>query len=299
MFSGWIESNEVRFPTGNCFRGKFDKWGMQGYGEYFFIDGTKYTGRFLNNKFHGEGTITMPESHGICFRVQHHEGKLKEISGISFEDKLEMDFQVKGKKLSFEGWTYCTRQDRRFNDEALHTLPAVGPLTYQTAEGPDPEPLSRNHFDIGFGEFNSLGCVVNMPKHLTKTPKFYVGSRPVRRWIRENCRHGELRGKQLKEEVLERFERQIMQNNLQNEEKLARKSVKRKMKVCPRSSSLDSCFSSSFAFTSDSSDVISYKEPFAKTRVNIKCKKHCPNADPATMRRTKSVQSLCHLPWVV
>lgn len=294
MFPAWIHSHHVHFPTGNNFTGKFDKFGMQGYGEYHFIDGTKYTGRFLNNKFHGEGTITMPESHGIYFRVQHHEGTLKEISGISFIDKLEMDFQVKDNEISFDDWTYCTPHDRRFNAERLHSLPAVGPLSYQTAHGPHPEPLRRNHFDIGFGELNSLGCVVKMPKHLTKTPNFYVGPRAVRRWIRENCRHGELRGKQLKEEVLARFERQIMRNNVQNEEAHAKKPVERKSRVCPRSSSQDDCFSSSF----DSSDSTSYKEQLVETQVNVKCQNPCPNADPTSMHPRKSVESFYHLSWV-
>lgn len=252
MFSGFIEYNHVRLPSGSKYYGKSDRRGMQGFGQYIFPDGTKYTGFFKNNQFHGEGTMLMPNIHEVCFSVLYHEGKLKQISRISFTDKLEVDFEIDGDEISFDNWKYCTAQDRRFNGEIVDGLKAVGPQTYQIAEGPKPTPLRKNNFDLGFCQLNSLGCVVNMPKHMSRTRNLYVGP-AVRRWIRENCRHGKLQGRQLKEEVLAKFARQIIANNVRVERELTGKPVRRSWKVCRRSSSVDSFFSSGRELTSDSS----------------------------------------------
>lgn len=286
MFAGFLEYDHVRLPSGSKYYGNSDSRGMQGYGQYIFPDGTKYTGSFKNNQFHGEGTMLMPNMLGVCFSVLHHEGKLKQISRISFTDNLDVDFKIDGDEISFDKWKYCTAQDRRFNGEILDGLNAVGPQTYQTAEGPNPMPLRTNKFDLGFCQLNRLGCVVDMPIYMSKTPNFYVGPRAVRRWIRENCRHGKLQGKQLKEEVLAKFARQILENNVRVQKELTGKPVWRSWKVCRRSSSVDSFFSSGRELTSDSSGSSFSSESSIVDAIQVVCKGECPHANRSRFHAT-------------
>lgn len=255
MFTSLRELNCIRLPTGSKYYGKSDRFGMQGYGVLISPDGTKYAGHFQNNQYHGEGTISMPKPHEICFSVLHQEGKLKQITRISFDDNLNVDFELEGDTISFDNWKYCTAQDRRFNGEVLKGLQAVGPQSYKTADGPRPKTLRSNHFDLGFCEVNRLGCVINMPTHMSRSTNFYVSPRAVRRWIHENCRHGKLLGRQLKKKVLAKFARQIIRNNVEAEEALGGKQVLSSWQVCRRSSSVESLYSSGRELTSDSSDT--------------------------------------------
>lgn len=214
------KTHAVDYPTGTKFYGNHNDMGMQDYGLYTYPDGTKYLGQFYNNRFHGIGTIEMPWPHCVCFNVLHHHGKLKRINSMSFNDKLPMKFEWNEDTISFDNWDYCGEKNRSFNGEKLGPMEAVGPFKYQTQEGPNPPPLGCNIFDLGFGKFNRLGCITEMPSHLSETKEFYVGCSEVRSWIQDNCRHGELRELRVDQEMMAHFSRQILHNNLESEKEL-------------------------------------------------------------------------------
>ncbi|EDW69622.1 MORN repeat-containing protein 5 [Drosophila virilis] len=235
------------FLTGSKFYGNYNELGMQDYGLYVYPDGTRYLGQFYNNRFHGNGTIELPKPYCVFFTVVHKHGELTHISRMSFTDLLPVQFTMTQDNISFENWNYCTAADRRFNAERMTKLEAVGPEMFLTSDGPNPPPLHRNVFDLGFGLLTDLGFLKNMPNHMTETTQFYVGCRNVRRWIRENCRHGPLKGKHLKQEVLSKFARQIMRNNLECAAELKTHAIKKiatttqhRCKVCRRSRSEES-----------------------------------------------------------
>ncbi|XP_034483411.1 MORN repeat-containing protein 5 [Drosophila innubila] len=215
-----IHSHATVYPTGTKFIGYYNDLGMQNFGLYTYPDGTKYLGHFYNNRFHGDGTIEMPCPHCVSFNVLHDHGKLIKIHSMTFNDNLEVDFEWNDGDITFNNWEYCTAKDRRFCAEKLVRMEAVGPYKYQTGEGPNPPPLGRSIFDLGFGKFNRRGCITEIPDHMSKTTEFYVDSPEVRAWIQNNCRHGELRNKHVDQMVMAQFARQILQNNLENVKEL-------------------------------------------------------------------------------
>ncbi|KAH8370527.1 hypothetical protein KR093_003968, partial [Drosophila rubida] len=211
------------FPTGSKFSGTSNEMGMQEYGLYMWPDGSRYVGLFRNNKFHGDGFIELKAPYSINFKVHHEDGKLMEIYSISFADYLQLDFEWSDDTLTFDNWDYCTSKDRRFCNERMGQLVAVGPATYNSSEGPTPPELAPNIFDLGFGKFNSLGCVTEMPTHWSPVTECYVNCGESRAWIQNNCRHGELNEMKLDPEVLAHFARQIIHCNLKNDRKLVGK----------------------------------------------------------------------------
>ncbi|KAH8406780.1 hypothetical protein KR222_002593, partial [Zaprionus bogoriensis] len=216
------ENKSKRFVTGSRFFGRVNEMGMQGYGSYAFPDGTRYLGETLNGRFHGLGTIIMAKPYSISFTVLHHEGKLQQILQMLFSDSLSVDFEMPNDdEMSFAKWKYCSEEDRRFHREKLQPMQAVGPSKFQTKDGPEPPPLGRNIFDLGFGMFNRLGCMNGMAEHMTNTRDFYVGCADVRHWIRANCRHGPFVGDQLEPEIVAQSARQIIRNNVESEKKLS------------------------------------------------------------------------------
>lgn len=243
--------------TGSKFFGNCNELGMQNYGIYIYPDGTKYLGQFHNNRFHGNGTIQLPQPYSVYFSVLHQHGKLLHIYRISFSDMLQVQFKITNQGLSFEDWNYCTAQDRRFNSECLlktnakESVGSAGSIVLESMESAEGQaelnPMHRNIFDLGFGKLNDINMLIDIPTHISASPQIYVGCRKVRRWIRENCRHGPLQGKHLKQEVLAKFARQIIRNNLESAEEIdshpirqhAKKLV-RNSKVCRRSKSEDS-----------------------------------------------------------
>ncbi|EDW18459.1 uncharacterized protein LOC6582280 [Drosophila mojavensis] len=229
--------------TGAKFFGNCDELGMQNYGLYVYPDGTKYLGQFHNNRFHGNGTIQLPHPYCLYFSVLHQHGKLLHIFRISFSDMLQVQFKITDQGLSFKDWNYCTAEDRRFNAERLVDMGEMGSVTEQESQ----KRLCRNIFDLGFGELTDKGMLKNIPPHISESHSVYVGCRKMRRWIRENCRHGPLKGKHLKQEVLAKFARQIIRNNLESAQELTSHPVRsmvqntaHKYRVCRRSRSAES-----------------------------------------------------------
>ncbi|KAH8242368.1 hypothetical protein KR032_003343, partial [Drosophila birchii] len=201
------------FLTGTTFFGIRNELGMQDHGTYRFPDGTQYDGDFKNNRFHGTGSIQTTGPEGITFSVTHHHGRLTSIDKIEFNDCLEVNFEMKkDKTIGFTPWEYCTPKDRRFHGEITDTLEPVGPNSFKYKGGPDPPNLPHNIFDLGFGHLSRQGFMLNTKAY--NNASFYLGCRGVRRWIRENCRHGNLVGTHLKQKVQARFARDIIQNNL-------------------------------------------------------------------------------------
>ncbi|XP_017133840.1 MORN repeat-containing protein 5 [Drosophila elegans] len=237
-----IQSNSIaqvdNLMTGARYVGPSDELGMQEFGVYSYPDGTRYTGGFLNNRFHGRGTIQMADPSGVTFEVTHRKGKLMTIDQINFNDALPLDFEmVDHRSLSFESWPYCTAEDRRFYQETKEPLQAVGPKKFKTKDGPNPIALGRNIFDLGFGLMGNRGFMLD-----TKTfshQRSYMSCREARRWTREHCAHGPLWNRHHKQEVKARFARQIIQNNRENADG-NRKHFMPDLHVCHRSSSLDS-----------------------------------------------------------
>ncbi|KAH8302148.1 hypothetical protein KR044_003289, partial [Drosophila immigrans] len=210
-----LNSTIIYFITGTKFSGSHNAMGMQDYGMYVWPDGSKYVGLFRDNKFHGEGYIELTAPHSVYFKVRHELGKLIKIENMSFANYLQVNFKWHGETISFENWDYCSSKDRQFAGEKWEPMVAVGPQKYKSREGPEPPPLARNVFDLGFGKFNRLGCVTDIPSHLSDTPELYVGCPKQRAWIRNNCRHGEL-DDELDPEVMAQFTREIIENNLEN-----------------------------------------------------------------------------------
>ncbi|XP_033159652.1 MORN repeat-containing protein 5 [Drosophila mauritiana] len=224
--------------TGSRYIGPSDELGMQEMGVYIYPDGTHYTGEFLNNRFHGKGTIQIPDSLGVTYQVTHHNGRLVSIDQVNFNDSLPVDFVMKDHyTMSFKPWTYCTPEDRRFYQETKGPIDAVGPNKFQSKDGPNPLNLGRNIFDLGFGLLGNRGFMLD-----TKTfsnQSIYLGCREARRWIRENCAHGPLSKRHHKQKVLARFAREIIRNNQENAG-CSQKQFMTNIHPCKHSTSLDS-----------------------------------------------------------
>ncbi|XP_030385869.1 MORN repeat-containing protein 5 [Scaptodrosophila lebanonensis] len=217
----------TKLLTGSTYFGLSDALGMQDFGIYVFPGGTRYNGNFCNGRFHGHGVLQMAEPHRVTFRVIHDHGQLTQIRQIAFDDELEVDFNITKQdedleKMSFANWSYCTSRDRRFQHEIQNTIEPVGPLQFKGKEGPILPKLAANIFDLGFGRLNKNGFLLDIPNYLTETRQCYVGCPAVRQWIRENCRHGSLPGKHIKQKFRAKWSRQIIQNNLEAEEEAQR-----------------------------------------------------------------------------
>ncbi|KAH8270541.1 hypothetical protein KR018_011245 [Drosophila ironensis] len=290
--------------TGSRFLGPCDLLGMQEFGTYVYPDGTKYSGEFLNNRFHGSGTIKMPHPEAVSFKVVHNHGRLVKIEGITFNDELPVEFDVKGYRgLSFSRWNYLSESDRRFHKETLMPMEAVGPNKFKCKDGPIVPTLPRNTFDLGFAHFNQRGFVLdanNLYKEIGSVApaitdkSFYLGCRPVRRWIRESYRHGNLWNRHIKQEVHAHFARQIIQNNLESSGCTA-EMVVAPPRICRRSASLDSVSSGPaqaarlhLASTSDSS-VSELQE--VRDRTGSRRRKEMKPA----WKRSQSESFVCHI----
>ncbi|XP_022229971.2 MORN repeat-containing protein 5 [Drosophila obscura] len=216
------------FLTGTKFFGEMNELGMQDYGTYLYPDGTRYVGYFRNNRFHGRGSIQLPPPVGVNFEVTHENGKLVEIDEMVFDDQLKVDFtRMADGAFSFQPWKYCTSEDRRFYAETRVPLAPVGPAKYLTKDGPTAAELPKNVFDLGYGQLNPQGFLMDLRYN---TQSIYVGCRKVRHWITEHCRHGRLSRYHLKRQVKERSAREIMQNNLEVSNNCGKKSGR---SVCP------------------------------------------------------------------
>lgn len=200
------------FPTGTKFIGLTSGYkndlGMQKQGTYIFPDGMRYKGSFRNNLFHGAGIFELPDPYNIVFKVNHNMGVLKEIRQMMFDDNLQVEFTLEDDGMSFDNWNYCTGNDRRFHTERIDGLKAVG------SAKPKQRPLQPNIFDLGFGLFNEYGFLLDIPKYMGGPTHAYIGCRETRRWIRENCPHGELTASHIKGELIADTFRHIIENNI-------------------------------------------------------------------------------------
>ena len=96
------------------FEGDIVNGRMEGKGKYYFENGNVYVGEFLNNSFHGTGTIHFPGSGKYDATWSYG----KAIDGkYTFNDGLE---------YQEENWTYCTPADRRFYTEHLKGIRPAG-----------------------------------------------------------------------------------------------------------------------------------------------------------------------------
>ncbi|KAH8342827.1 hypothetical protein KR059_000738, partial [Drosophila kikkawai] len=238
FFEKAAATRKESFLTGTQFFGKRNELGMQEFGTYIFPDGTQYDGDFKNNRFHGKGSIQTAGPDGVTFTVTHHHGRLTSIDKIEFNDRLDVDFEMKeDHTIGFKPWMYCTSQDRRFHGEITDTLEPVGPNSFRCKDGPNPPNLANNIFDLGFGLLSRQGFMLDTKTFSNRS--FYLGSRKVRRWIRENCRHGTLVGHHLKQKVQAQFTREIIENNVKYSGCTRRNGIA-PVHICRRSTSLDS-----------------------------------------------------------
>lgn len=132
--------------------------------------GTKYVGGFKNGRFHGKGTLYIPE----CGAYEAVWENGREVEGsYTFADGLPFQQQ--------ERWDYCTPADRRFFDERQSGMRHAG--TGSAAGGP---PLPTGCFDVGDGYLDGEGTVHD-----------FASGRPIRRasdaevaWAHSKCRVG-------------------------------------------------------------------------------------------------------------
>ncbi|EDW73492.1 uncharacterized protein Dwil_GK16618 [Drosophila willistoni] len=215
-------SYSAKYPTDSKFSGVSDELGMQGYGLYVYPDGTRYLGYFHNNRFHGLGLITLGKPYNMSYQVEHIHGKLTKIIDMVFSDDLMVDFKMdeNNTTMAFDNWSYCTKKDRRFCGEILTPLAPVGPQKYKTKDGPNAPHLDRNIFDLGFGQLNQHGFLMDVPNYMSDMSSFYVGCREIRGWIREHCHHGPLFNLHLKQQIRAKYARQIIRNNMDNQDDL-------------------------------------------------------------------------------
>jgi hypothetical protein len=122
------------------YRGESKNGRMEGQGEYFFENGNVYVGQFLNNAFHGQGTIKFPGS-----------GKYDATwsRGVASDGKYTFD---DGLAYAETNWTYCTPEDRRYYTERDDINPAGRD---QLVNSTDPKRvLPRGCYDVGDGFLN-------------------------------------------------------------------------------------------------------------------------------------------------
>ncbi|KAH8317005.1 hypothetical protein KR074_006483 [Drosophila pseudoananassae] len=293
------------YLTGSRFTGQCNDLGMQDFGTYVYPDGTRYSGYFLNNRFHGKGTIQMPDPAGITFAVVHNNGRLEKIEKMNFNDCLPVEFDVRGSNISFKRWNYCSSKDRRFHKETLTPMEAVGPNKFQTANGPEAPNLPRNVFDLGFGLLTQHGFVLDnkdFGHHVlyggssSNDKSFYLGCREARRWIRENCAHGQLWNRHIKQKIISYFTRNIIQNNIENSGCSKLNDIP-KGKMCRRSNSADSLVSENAKMArlhvaTDSISCSSEVHAMKETRYDCGCSK---KPDVLPWRRSLSESNVCRI----
>jgi hypothetical protein len=87
---------------------------MEGKGKYHFPNGNVYVGEFLNNAFHGAGTIMFPGSgkyEAVWTRGVASDGHYTFGDGLAYDESE---------------WSYCTPGDRRFYSEHKHGISPAG-----------------------------------------------------------------------------------------------------------------------------------------------------------------------------
>ncbi|XP_016975830.1 MORN repeat-containing protein 5 [Drosophila rhopaloa] len=269
--------------TGARYAGTSNELGMQEFGVYLYPDGTRYTGEFLNNRFHGRGTIQIPDPSGITYHVTHRHGRLKTIDQMKFNDSLPVDFEVMDHgSLCFDSWPYCTAMDRRFYQETKGPLDPVGPNKFKSKDGANPLNLGRNVFDFGFGLLGNRGFMLDT-KTFSKESS-YMGCREARRWTRENCPHGPLWNRHHKQRVKAQFAREIIQNNWENAGCI-RKRTMPNVRICHRSTSLDSFGSARLHLASTTDTCSSEVQAMRMPRHELRSK----------WRRSKSESNVCRI----
>ncbi|KAH8317839.1 hypothetical protein KR067_000609 [Drosophila pandora] len=298
------------YLTGSQFSGNCDELGMQKHGTYVYPDGTRYSGHFLNNRFHGKGTIQMSDPDGITFSVVHDNGKLKKIEKMNFNDCLPVEFDMKGRHISFKRWNYCTASDRRFYKETLEPLEGVGPNKFVNKNGPHAVTLPRNVFDLGFGLLTHHGFVLDTKDfghHIlyggstSQDKSYYLGCRKVRRWIRENCAHGQLWNRHLKQKIISHYTRVIIKNNIENSG-CSKLNYIPTAKMCRRSNSADSLVSDNAKMArlhvaTDSISCSSEVHPMKETREDCGCimNRERPQKIGEPWRRSRSESNVCRI----
>ncbi|XP_017081177.1 uncharacterized protein LOC108114622 [Drosophila eugracilis] len=277
-------TNQVEIlMSGSKYIGPMNELGMQDLGVYFFPDGTRYTGEFLNNRFHGRGTIQMPDPSGLTYQVTHRHGRLTSIDEIHFNDSLPLEFEMNDSgPPRFESWLYCTSEDRRFYQETKEPMEAVGPKKFKNKDGPNPFAMGRNVFDLGFGQLGNHGFMVD--RRPNGMQSIYVGCREARRWTRENCAHGPLWGRHHKQKVMARFAREIIENNQENAG-CRRKQYMPKAHICRRSCSMDSFGSERLHLGSTTDTMSSEVQAMRLRRREFRNK----------WRRSKSESNVCRI----
>lgn len=153
---------------------------MEGQGEYFFENGNVYVGQFLNNAFHGQGTIKFPGS-----------GKYDATwsRGVASDGKYTFD---DGLAYAETNWTYCTPEDRRYYTERDDINPAGRD---QLVNSTDPKRvLPRGCYDVGDGFLNPQDGLVYhwaQPGKAIRPAEEKSADFPSElEWAKENCRRG-------------------------------------------------------------------------------------------------------------
>ena len=161
------------------YRGDSKNGRMEGQGEYFFPNGNVYVGQFLNNNFHGTGTIKFPGSgkyDATWTRGVASDGKYTFDDGLAYEET---------------SWVYCTPEDRRYYTEK-DGINAAGRDQLVNNKGTHVLPLGC--YDVGDGYLNPEDALVyswteegkaTRPAE-EKTDEFTSELE----WAKENCRCG-------------------------------------------------------------------------------------------------------------
>lgn len=76
----------------------------QGYGEFYFFKGDRYTGEFSSDKMSGKGALHLANNSQYCGRFRdgkkHGKGHFKDCNGVYFEEEWDMNAQISKKEIS-------------------------------------------------------------------------------------------------------------------------------------------------------------------------------------------------------
>jgi len=153
---------------------------MEGQGEYFFENGNVYVGQFLNNAFHGQGTIKFPGSgkyDATWTRGVASDGKYTFDDGLAYEET---------------SWTYCTPEDRRYYTERDGINPAGRDQLVNSTDAA--RVLPQGCYDVGDGYLNPEDGLVydwaQEGKAIRPAEEKSADFPSELQWAQENCRAG-------------------------------------------------------------------------------------------------------------
>ncbi|XP_011188671.1 MORN repeat-containing protein 5 [Zeugodacus cucurbitae] len=174
----------ITFITGSQFNGNYNTalHCMDGYGKYFYPDGSQYRGNFKKGKFHGFGEITLMKPFNFKFVGEFEDGKLTQVHEMTYHDGLHLNAKFENNKLNFDEWQYCRDADRRTSWEIINGLGPSGQNTIMSN-------LDSGTYDVGGGIFKeNTGWVVRIPPPFFSVK--FLSCNKEREWIQRNCRKG-------------------------------------------------------------------------------------------------------------